>query len=155
LLGFTWEKLEQALSERLKSVQGKHKLYFKSLNSERTFTNPLLAMTAGQSLVRSTYICTTHGDFNRHNLLVDKIGHIWLINFQATGQGHILRDVAQLDSEIRFFLLASEEATLEERLQMEEVLCSIEHFSQIKQLPPNLPVENKALGKTYATVVHL
>ncbi len=154
LLGFTPEKLEQALSEHLKSVQGKHKLYFKSLNSERAFTNPLLAMS-GQSLVRPTYICTTHGDFNQHNLLIDKTGHTWLIDFQRTGQGHILRDIAKLDSEVLFQLLASEESTLEECLHMEEVLCSIKHFSQLEQLAANLPTENQALAKAYSTVVHL
>jgi hypothetical protein len=153
-LGFTWEKLEQALSDRLKSVQGKHKLYFASLNTERAFTNPLLAL-AGQHLVRPTYICTTHGDFNQHNLLVDKTGHMWLIDFQRTGPGHILRDIAKLDAEVLFQLLTAEEATLEECLYMEEVLCSIEHFSQLEQLETELPTENQALAKTYATVVHL
>ena len=38
---------------------------------------------------------------------------------------------------------------------MEEVLCSIEHFSQLEQLETELPTENQALAKTYATVVHL
>jgi DNA-binding response OmpR family regulator len=153
-LGFTWEKLEQALSDRLKTVQGKHKLYFTSLNTERAFTNPLLAL-AEQHLVRPTYICTTHGDFNQHNLLVDKTGHMWLIDFQRTGQGHILRDIAKLDAEVLFHLLTAEEATLEECLYMEEVLCSIEHFSQLEQLETKLPMENQVLAKAYATVVHL
>ncbi len=154
LLGFTLEKLEQALLQLQKSVQGKQKLCFKSLNSEHAFTNPLLAM-AEPPLVRPTYVCTTHGDFNQYNLLVDRTGHTWLIDFQRTGQGHILHDVAKLDSEMRFFLLTSEEATLEERLKMEEVLCSIERFTQIGQLLNNFPTENRALVKTYATVVHL
>jgi CheY-like chemotaxis protein len=153
-LGFTLEKLERSLADLQRAVHGRQKLHFKSLNSERAFTNPLLGM-AGPPLVRSTYICTTHGDFNHHNLLVDASGHTWLIDFQSTGQGHILRDIAQLDSEIRFILLTSKEATLEERLCMEEVLCSIEHFSQIEQLTRNFSTKNQALAKAYATVVHL
>jgi hypothetical protein len=80
---------------------------------------------------------------------------MWLIDFQRTGQGHILRDLAKLDSEVLFQLLASEEATLEECLHMEEVLCSIERFSQVEQLAANFPTENRALAKAYATVVHL
>lgn len=150
---FTLKKLENALSELQKYVQGRQKLHFKSLNSECTFTNPLLGMD-DTSLICSTYICTTHGDFNRHNLLVDTTGHTWLIDFQATGPGHILRDVAQLDSEVRFFLLP-QEVTLEERLHMEEVLCSIEHFSQVEQLITQFSTTNLALAKAYATVVHL
>jgi hypothetical protein len=38
---------------------------------------------------------------------------------------------------------------------MEEVLCSIEHFSQISRLAADFPTGNRALAKTYATVVHL
>jgi DNA-binding response OmpR family regulator len=151
---FTLEKLEHALSELQKYVQGRQKLRFKSLNSERTFTNPLLGMD-GPPFICSTYVCTTHGDFNRHNLLVDTTGHTWLIDFQSTGRGHILRDVAQLDSEIRFFLLAQEEATLEERLHMEEALCNIERFSHLEQPTTWLSTSNLALAKAYATVVHL
>jgi len=154
LFEYTAEKLEQVLSEQLKTVQGKQKLYFRNLKGDRTFINPILA-TAGLPLVRPTYICTTHGDFNQHNLLVDSTGYIWLIDFQGTGQSHILRDVAMLDSAIRFQLLAADDATLEDRLQMEETLCSIERFSQVEQLVNKLSTENKALAKCYATVVHL
>ena len=154
LLDFKWERLEQALAKQLTSVQGKQKLYFNSLDSDRTFTNPLIA-AASQSFIRSTYTCTTHGDFNRHNIFVDKSGHMWLIDFQGTGPGHILRDVAGLDSEVRFGLLAAEEATLEERLKMEDALCSIDRFSQVEQLTTQFPTENKALAKAYATVVYL
>jgi hypothetical protein len=157
-LGFTQDNLERAFgrlkSVQLRSVQGKQKLYFKSLQSERTFTNPLLAMK-GQSLIYPTYICTTHGDFNQHNLLVDSTKHMWLIDFQKTGSGHILRDVARLDSEVRFQLLALHEATLEERLRMEEALCSIERFSEVDRLTAISPTGSPELLKAYAIVVHL
>ncbi len=152
--GLTLEKLEHPLSELQRVVQGTQKLSFKSLNSERAFMNPFPGM-AGPTLVRSTYSCPTHGDFNQHNLLVDSTGHTWLIDFQRTGQGHILQDVAKLDSEIRFFLLTSEEATLDERLSLEEALCSIERFSQVEQLATRFTTENIALAKAYSTVVYL
>jgi uncharacterized protein associated with vWA-MoxR-VMAP ternary system len=154
MFGLTLEKLEHPLSELQRVVQGTQKLSFKSLNNERAFSNPLPGM-AGPPLVRSTYSCPIHGDFNQHNLLVDSTGHTWLIDFQRTGQGHLLHDVAKLDSEIRFFLLNSEEATLDERLSMEEALCSIEHFSQVEQLATRFITENRALAKVYNTVVHL
>ncbi len=154
LFGYPLERLEQILSEQLKSVQGKQKLHFSHLMGERTFTNPLLAVN-GQILVRPTYKCTTHGDFNQHNILVDSTEHIWLIDFQGTGQSHILRDVSMLDSAVRFQLLTAEEATLEERLQMEEALCKVERFSQVGQLATRFSTENQYLAKCYETVVHL
>jgi CheY-like chemotaxis protein len=152
MFGFTVKNLEHALLELQKYVQVGRTLTFKALKSERTFTNPLHILD-GPPLIHSTYTCITHGDFNQHNLLVDSNGHTWLIDFQATGQGHILRDVAQLDSEIRFFLLTPQEATLEERLQMEEALCSVERFSQVAD--QTLLTENPSLAKAYAVVTHL
>ncbi len=154
LLEYTPGRLEHVVVEQLKSVQGKERLSFNHLKSKRTFTNPWSA-AAGLSLVLPTYICITHGDFNHHNLLVDGRGNMWMIDFQGTGQSHILRDIAILDSAIRFQLLTAEEATLKERLHMEEVLCSIERFSQIEQLATKLPTENLAVAKAYATVLHL
>jgi CheY-like chemotaxis protein len=154
LFGYTAKQLEQIRSRQMKSVRGKQKLYLKSLTSERAFTNPLQVM-AGSPLVRPTYLCTTHGDFNPYNLLVDNTGYMWLIDFQETGKSHFLRDVAMLDSTVRFQLLNTEEATLEERLHMEEALCSIDRFSQVEQLAPKLSTENQSLAKAYATIVHL
>src|SRR6266516_2738288 len=122
-------------------IGGKQNLRFRNLKGERNFTNPLLA-TSDLTIVRPTYVCTTHGDFNQNNLLVDRTGHVWLIDFQETSQSHILRDVAMLDSAVRFQLLASEEATLEERLHMEEALCSIDRFSQAEQLATVFSTEN-------------
>jgi DNA-binding response OmpR family regulator len=152
MFGFTTQNIEHALLELQKYVQGGQRLLFKSLKSGRTFTNPL-AVLNGPSLIRPTYACITHGDFNQHNLLIDSNGHTWLIDFQSTGQGHILRDVAQLDSEVRFFLLSAGEATLEERLLLEETLCRPERFSQVGDYP--LLTENQSLSKAYKAVLHL
>src|SRR5439155_5693507 len=142
------EMLKQVVSEQLQSVQGKQKLHFNHLRGKRTFTNPLVVMTE-LSPVRPTYTCITHGDFNQHNLLVDSTGHMWMIDFQGTGQGHILRDVSMLDSVVRFQLLAAKEATLKERLQMEEALCAIERFSQVDLLTTKFSTANPSLAKTY------
>jgi CheY-like chemotaxis protein len=156
LLSYNPDMLEQARFDQLPTVHGTHKLYFKSLKDHRTrsFTNPVSA-TAGKVLARPTYASITHGDLHHHNFLVDTAGHAWLIDFQTTARGHILCDVATLDSVIRFQLLAPEEATLEERLQMEEILCRIEHFSKVETLATAFKTENATLAKAYGTVVHL
>lgn len=129
-------------------------LEFKSLQNGQSFTNPL-PLLHGPHFFQPTYVCTTHGDFNQHNIFVDSTEHTWLIDFQSTEQGHIFRDVAQLDSEVRFSLLEQEEATLEERLQMEEALCSIDRFSQMEHLASKFSTENPSLAKAYATATHL
>src|SRR6266702_2660123 len=75
MFGFTVKNLEHAILELQKYVRGGQRLVFKSLMSERTFTNPLRALD-GPPLIRPTYTCITHGDFNQHNLLVETTGHM-------------------------------------------------------------------------------
>src|SRR5204863_1192399 len=122
------------LSNQLKSVQGKQFLYFSSLTTQQIhFANPLI-VCATQNFIVSTYVCITHGNFNQHNILVDNNRQVWLVDFQHTSHGHILRDICQLDTIIRFHLLSVEDATLDERFALEDALCSVDNFSQIEQL---------------------
>ena len=154
-LGFSLERLEQVVAERFtKGVQGKHRLTFRALGGERTFSNPMLELDDKQ-LLRSTYVCITHGDFNPQNILIDHDGQAWLIDFMRTGPGHILRDVALLDAAMRIQLIMPDEATLAERLQMEELLGSTERFSQLDRLAAHLPNDNPAIAKACAVSLHL
>ncbi len=154
LLDLNLKFIEQIVIEQLPSVKGKQRLRFDHLKNRQLFTNPFQAI-AGNLFSMTTYICITHGDFNQRNLLVDSTGHVWMLNFQGTGEGHILRDVAMLDSVIRFQLLTAEEATLHERWQLEKALCDIKQFKQIEQLSSKLTTSNPALLKAYHIVIHL
>jgi CheY-like chemotaxis protein len=153
-LGFTAERLHDALEKGLKAVQGKQKLRFGPLGEGPTFTNPVLAAERFR-FEEKTYTCRTHGDLNENNVLVDVEGRTWLIDFDTTGEGHILRDVAELESVVRFKLLGPEEADLEERWRMEEVLCGMRRFSEVDELASRFNTANPALAKAYATAVHL
>src|SRR3712207_7483701 len=64
-----------------------------------------------------TTLFRSHGDFNPQNILVDAAHHPWLIDFMRTGPGHILRDVALLESATRIYLMAPDDASLNERLE--------------------------------------
>jgi CheY-like chemotaxis protein len=154
LLGLTPAKLEHALAHNFTDVQGDQRLHFGSLPGAHHFTNPVRELKEHR-FVKSTYVATTHGDFNETNILVDPSGRSWLIDFGRTGQGHVLRDVAELDSIVRFKLLGSEEATLEERLRMEESLASIRHFGEIDKLAASFNTDNAALRKCYDVTLHL
>lgn len=151
------EKLERVVAEHLPSVQFQHVLTFTSFKEPpaRRFTNPLRILAATPALIRSTYVCTTHGDLSQYNIFVDQTDYPWLIDFKSTCPGHILRDAATLDAVVRFQLLAAQQATLEEFLSLEEVLCNINRFSQLKDLPASYPTTNPALAKVYQTVLHL
>lgn len=153
-LDLTTERIERALAEGVKGIHGKQQLYFDALSNGRAFTNPVVPVQ-GQEYLASTYICCTHGDLNGENILIDRDRHVWLIDFSLTGQGHILRDFAELDATIRYQLLKDNEATLEDRLILEDALTVREGFSDVNNLPPKLHTENAALAKAYETVLYL
>lgn len=152
-LGLTPQSLEWAL-DGLKSVQGKEKLHFQTLSASvrRPFPNPL-QFFPGTPIVLPTYEIITHGDLNPQNVLLDDAGQSWLIDFQATGPGHVLRDVAEMDVAIRIQLLGPSEATLDERLALEEALCRPESYAQLAELAADS--SNPAVEKARAICVHL
>jgi len=147
-------QIEQIVSEQLTVVEVAQQLHFTRLRGKKLFTNPFPAIYGAPYSMR-TYTCITHGDFNQRNLLVDSNDHVWMLDFQETGEGHILRDLARLDSVIRFQLLAAQEAKLSERLYIEEILSSINRFSELEQLSEKLKTENPALKKVFSVVIHL
>jgi len=146
--------LADPLRRGLKAVQGHEKLQFPGLGGNRVFTNPILAVTDCQ-LVRSTYLCITHGDLHAANVLVDPRGSTWLIDFLRTGRGHILRDFAQLDTTVRILLLSPEQASLAERLALEEALLGTDRFKQLDELKAPIAGDNPALAKAFATVLFI
>jgi hypothetical protein len=118
------------------------------------FTNPIAA-SDGRSAFYTTYTCITHGDFNQNNIFVDNNGHSWLIDFQGTGPSHILRDFVALDTEIRCNLLRLEDATLAERLILEQTLCSANEFQQLSQLVNPFGTRHPELAKTFDVIIYL
>lgn len=156
----TLKRLESDTTKKLPSVQfEKETISFKSLSDTRntSLINPFTLLRTEPAFAYYTYQCTTHGDPNHRNIMVDEDGHTALIDFKNTGPSHILRDVAILDSVVRFQLLYEEEATLDERWDMEQVLCNCEvkDFKQVEQLINAFSTQNQALAKAFATVVHL
>jgi hypothetical protein len=54
-------------------------------------------------------LAITHGDLNGTNILVDGEGKAWLIDFFKTGWGPALRDLAELESVVKFELLQTDD----------------------------------------------
>ena len=149
------EQLEDSMKDTLSSIKSSNgQLYFTHLKDNRSFTNPFPAIK-GRAFIYPTYESITHGDLNQNNILVDNAEGMWLVDFENTERSHILRDVATLDAIVRFQLLEIEDATLDERLMMEEALLSITHFSQLERLASVFEVKNQALAKAYQTTSHL
>jgi CheY-like chemotaxis protein len=85
----------------------------------------------------------THGDLNEHNILVTEDGRTWLIDFYRTGVGHILRDVVELETAIKFNLTPI--VDLEAYRQFEEYLLSQKRINQLLTPDPD-HLHHKALS---------
>ena len=65
----------------------------------------------------ATWLATTHGDLNEHNILVTTQGDCWLIDFYRTGPGHILRERLELETAIKFNLAEIEDLVEYQRFE--------------------------------------
>lgn len=102
-----------------------------------TLPNPLTLLAHENSWVTEvgclTHRCTTHGDFNASNILINlRNQESWLIDFHRTELEHGLRDFIQLESVIELILLTK--ASLQERYDLEQLLLTQERFSQIEEI---------------------
>jgi ActR/RegA family two-component response regulator len=52
------------------------------------------------SMVEATCTAITHGDLHADNLLIDDTHHGWVVDFERTGEGHVLQDFIELESDI-------------------------------------------------------
>jgi hypothetical protein len=143
----------QALAQRF-AGSGGERLSFAPLGEVRSFANPFTA-AAEMHYPLGTYECITHGSLTGDNVLVGDGQWRWLINFGRTGTGHLLRDLACLDSFVRFQLLTERDATLAERLRLEESLCAAAGFGRSESQPLSLVSENPAVCKAHDVALHL
>jgi DNA-binding NarL/FixJ family response regulator len=77
------------------------------LNGKRqVLPNPVSFLKSKTSVLpRPRFVCVTHGDMTPRNIFVDRRRYAWLIDFYKTGLGPALRDVADLESSIKFQLV--------------------------------------------------
>jgi CheY-like chemotaxis protein len=96
-------------------------------------------------------LAITHGDLSASNILVDKDSKTWLIDFFRTGYGPVLRDIAELESVIKFELVRAE--SLLARYELERGLLAPRSFSD------SLSFENRShipeLDKAVKTIQRL
>ena len=83
-----------------------------------------------RSIVESTYTAVTHGDLHGDNLLIDSQKNAWVIDFERSGEGHVLQDFIELESDIINRLEAHSEDTSSYYQMCLTVACQ----TQIKEL---------------------
>ena len=65
------------------------------------------------NLEEDTTVCITHGDLHGGNLLVDQHDTAWVIDFERSGEGHILQDFVELETDM-IIRLASHNQNIKE-----------------------------------------
>jgi thiamine kinase-like enzyme len=148
-------KLEEALKHLKRRIQtGQDTIVVPEIDESHHFVNPI-PVAMNRDIMLFAFRSMTHGDLNARNILVDNNDHAWLIDFSHTEIGHMLRDIAKLDSVLRIQMLSQQEATLQERFYLEETLADAASPNQIMQLSDQLETDNPALQKVYRTVRYL
>jgi len=96
-------------------------------------------------------VAITHGDLNGTNILVDREGKAWLIDFFKTGWGPALRDLAELESVVKFELLQTED--LLARYALEKASLSLRSLKQPIQVES--PFRLAELARAVAVIQQL
>jgi CheY-like chemotaxis protein len=60
-----------------------------------------------KSITSNSALAVTHGDLHGDNLLIDDHGNAWVIDFERSGEGHILQDFVELEGDIINRLISS------------------------------------------------
>jgi CheY-like chemotaxis protein len=99
----------------------------------------------------SSLVAITHGDLNGTNILVDREGKAWLIDFFKTGWGPALRDLAELESVVKFELLQTDNLLARYALERASLRArSFKHPIQVEG-----PSRLTELGRAMATIQQL
>lgn len=128
-LHLTPEKLRAAVGKVLPQMVDEPQLRFDGLHG--TFINPLLWAMPGGAFRRMDVFSRKslcHGDLHGSNILVDSTGNFWLIDFARVADSHMLRDFAELETDIKFNLLRVED--MESLLDFERALLAASTFNQ-------------------------
>jgi CheY-like chemotaxis protein len=114
LLGLEQTALERAFKEMLESKQNTCFELADGLRETISFIDQGVSLpnpvwfVGKHPLFCPTHVCTVHGDLNGWNVLVDKHGDVWLIDFGKCGEGHILQDFTALESFVKFSLVSTD-----------------------------------------------
>jgi CheY-like chemotaxis protein len=153
LLGLQQTGLERAFN---KTLESKRNTCFeladgigetiRLINQDVSLPNPVW-FVGKHPLFCPTHVCTVHGDLNGWNVLVDRHGDVWLIDFGKCGEGHILQDFTALESFVKFSLLSTD--NLGALYEWERGLLTSDSCAS-PSLVNNLGIEE--LDKAFATV---
>lgn len=140
---YTWYTRKQAAEPILTSVYGRHhqKVNFNFIGAD--ITNPILFIDNrcfGEA--REGWIGPVHGDLHANNVMLDKHGGVFLIDFAwACPSRHVLVDYVLMECSLRF-LLFPHHVNLEEQLKVDTLLLKQDGASRLIRWASGSPLEH-------------
>jgi CheY-like chemotaxis protein len=97
-----------------------------------------------------------HGDLHSRNILVGPDKGVWLIDFERTGIGHCLRDLIEMETDIKFSLLSLEGTNTHLFYNLEVALLAqdISNSAQTFQ-PPSLVSKHPEANRAFSAIINL
>jgi DNA-binding winged helix-turn-helix (wHTH) protein len=91
----------------------------------------------------STLSGIVHGSLDGTSVLVDRVGRTWLVDFEQTGLGPLIRDFVSLETAIKFDMVAG--ADVEQRHELERRLLAMRYLGEDVDVEGLVPEGKKAL----------
>ena len=150
-LRLTPQKLQQRAAEIHPAVLNNGQITFPAL--PEPFKNPITWAIPDGSFRRfkiPARKCLCHGDLHGRNILVDRESHVWLVDFGRACESHALRDIVELETDIKFNLLP--EIPLPDLLRFENALLGPARPSDSR---PHLQFAHPKLDHAYQVITAL
>jgi len=107
-----------------------HKLTFRpSKGTVISYPNPAPYLYEQRIVLSPPTLCgVTHGRLDGASVLVDRTGQTWVVDFEKTGIGPLIRDFVSLETSVKFDILR--EADLSKRHELERRLLAMGHLGE-------------------------
>jgi hypothetical protein len=105
-------------------------------------------VSGDKSFTDNSAFAVTHGDLHGDNLLIDNHRNAWVIDFERSGEGHILQDFVELEGDVINRLISSGK-----NLPSFYQLCVyVTQETELKQLDDNLDISDSSVKKLIRTI---
>jgi hypothetical protein len=130
--------LEMIVQKAFNDVDEDPERVFSGLEQQGPYSNPLELYPTLLDKMLEGRRSIIHGDLHLRNILVDRDGRPWLIDFGQVRQGHTLFDFIKLETYIRLDVLSKASSfTLAQYAQFEEALANAHYGLWAVKMPSN------------------
>jgi protein-tyrosine phosphatase/nicotinamidase-related amidase len=121
-------------------------------NVARFYERDLDAMPRARG--KAAHMAYVHGDLNGANIIVDRQGNVWIIDFFHTHRGHVLRDLVKLENDLLYIF-----TPVESRADLLDAMRLTDRLMEVRDLGADLPAAptfaNPEFARAWSTIGRL